>query len=255
MDLFFNIEKAQDYKSPAQIARVLTEDWGARNLFCTSCRQNSLEATPNNTKVVDFICDNCCETYQMKSRKNPIGNKVVDAAYAPMIDSIKRNTAPNLFLLHYNQEKYCVENLIVVPRHFLSPSCIEPRRPLGPKARRAGWVGCNIVLKHLPVDGRISIVRDRELVRASEVRKQYDRFKFLSGKKDDLRGWTADVLKVVRELGKKDFNIDEVYAFESYLQKFHPANKHIRPKIRQQLQMLRDKGILKFKGKGEYCFI
>ncbi|MBU4321487.1 hypothetical protein KJ830_01555 [bacterium] len=30
---------------------------------------------------------------------------------------------------------------------------------------------------------------------------------------------------------------------------------HIRPKICQQLQILRDKGILKFKGNGEYSFI
>ncbi|RJQ53985.1 MAG: restriction endonuclease, partial [Nitrospiraceae bacterium] len=31
-----------------------------------------------------------------------------------------------------------------------------------------------------------------------------------------------------------------------------PDNKHIRPKIRQQLQILRDKGIVEFKGQGRY---
>ncbi|MDP2276776.1 MAG: hypothetical protein Q8K51_00980 [Nitrospirota bacterium] len=29
----------------------------------------------------------------------------------------------------------------------------------------------------------------------------------------------------------------------------------LRPKIHQQLQILRDKGILKFKGNGQYSFI
>jgi type II restriction enzyme len=58
----------------------------------------------------------------------------------------------------------------------------------------------------------------------------------------------------VRELGKTDFTLDEVYVFDKQLQKLHPENKHIHPKIRQQLQILRDKGILEFKGKGKYSF-
>jgi type II restriction enzyme len=45
-----------------------------------------------------------------------------------------------------------------------------------------------------------------------------------------------------------------VYAYDEQLQKLHPENKHIRPKIRQQLQILRDRGILEFKGQGKYQF-
>jgi len=33
---------------------------------------------------------------------------------------------------------------------------------------------------------------------------------------------------------------------DKQIQQLHPENKHIRPKIRQQLQLLRDKGILEF---------
>jgi type II restriction enzyme len=87
------------------------------------------------------------------------------------------------------------------------------------------------------------------------IRECYNIFRFLLEKRYDARGWTADVLKVVRELGKTDFTLDEVYAFDKQLQKLHPENKHIRPKIRQQLQILRDKGILEFRGKGKYSFI
>ena len=89
MNLCFDIEKAQRYKSPSQIARVLTEDWAARNLFVfpvivTDCRLR------DNTKVIDFVCGDCSETYQLKSRNQPLGDKVLDAAYEPMIDSVKR---------------------------------------------------------------------------------------------------------------------------------------------------------------------
>ena len=255
MDLSFDRTKADGYKSLSQIARVLTEDWSGRNLFCVSCKQNSLESAPDNTAVYDFVCKGCEETYQLKSRKRPLGNKVVDAAYAPMIASIKKNKAPNLLLMHYNAKEYCVEDLIVVPRYFLSVSCIEKRRPLAPTARRAGWVGCNILLSHLPVDGRISIIKEQRVIGRSDIRKRYERFKFLLEKRPELRGWTSDVLKVVRALNKDNFTLEEVYAQEPSLKKLHPTNKHIRAKIRQQLQLLRDKGLVEFVKPGSYKII
>ena len=60
------------------------------------------------------------------------------------------------------------------------------------------------------------------------------------------QGWTDDVLKVVRSLGKRRFSLDEVYQQAIHLQRIHPDNQHIEAKIRQQLQLLRDRGILKF---------
>lgn len=252
MDLCFNIEKANAYKSPSQIARVLTEDWGERNLFCVSCRQDKVVKARDNTRVVDFVCERCKETYQLKSRSSPLRNKVLDAAYNPMIDFIKRNMAPNLVLMHYDNESYCVENLILVPRYFLTPSCIEPRKPLSQAARRAGWIGCNILLNELPADGRITVIHDRRFAGYGQVREHYGRFSFLAEKKYEVRGWMADVLKVIRDLGKREFTLEEVYAFEPHLQRLHPENRYIRPKIRQQLQFLRDKGILAFRGRGRY---
>jgi hypothetical protein len=40
----------------------------------------------------------------------------------------------------------------------------------------------------------------------------------------------------------------EVYAFASELEKLHPGNRHIKDKIRQQLQVLRDAGIFNSTG-------
>jgi type II restriction enzyme len=53
-------------------------------------------------------------------------------------------------------------------------------------------------------------------------------------------------------LGKKEFNLAAVYAHETPLARLHPGNHHVRDKIRQQLQVLRDADLLKFLGHGEY---
>jgi type II restriction enzyme len=44
----------------------------------------------------------------------------------------------------------------------------------------------------------------------------------------------------------------ELYAFEGILSARYPGNRHVRAKIRQQLQVLRDKGYLGFDGDGNY---
>ena len=56
----------------------------------------------------------------------------------------------------------------------------------------------------------------------------------------------------VDKLGRKDFSLDDVYTFEKELNKKHPDNRHIKDKIRQQLQVLRDKGYLEFTSRGNY---
>jgi type II restriction enzyme len=62
--------------------------------------------------------------------------------------------------------------------------------------------------------------------------------------KENERGWTLDVLSIVRRLAKQEFRNEDVYAFANELEKLHPDNRHVRDKIRQQLQVLRDTGFL-----------
>jgi type II restriction enzyme len=68
----------------------------------------------------------------------------------------------------------------------------------------------------------------------------------------EKRGWTLDVLQVVQSLGKLEFTLADVYAHAAALARLHPNNAHIRDKIRQQLQVLRDLGLLTFLGSGSY---
>jgi len=59
----------------------------------------------------------------------------------------------------------------------------------------------------------------------------------------------------VKNLHKDFFTLDDVYACADFLQNRHPNNSHIQDKIRQQLQFLRDKGLIEFKGNGKYSLI
>ena len=71
---------------------------------------------------------------------------------------------------------------------------------------------------------------------------------------DDItnREWLMDVLACINKIPQNEFSLDEIYAFEDELQNEHPNNHHIRAKIRQQLQVLRDEGCLAFLGDGKY---
>ena len=66
------------------------------------------------------------------------------------------------------------------------------------------------------------------------------------------KGWLLDVMRSIEKLGEPEFTLDDIYALENELQKLHPENKHIKDKIRQQLQVLRDKGYLDFTARGRY---
>jgi type II restriction enzyme len=169
-----------------------------------------------------------------------------------MVRAIQENRTPNLFALHYEPSGWKVANLILIP-HFAFPlSAIEKRTPLGPSARRAGWVGCNILLHAIPPDARIAIISDGRPASPKEVRREYARLRPLAKLDARQRGWTLDVLNSIRSLRKADFNLSEAYSFERTLAQLHPANRHVRDKIRQQLQVLRDLKLLEFVGRGKY---
>jgi type II restriction enzyme len=145
-----------------------------------------------------------------------------------------------------------VQDLLLVPRMFFTESVIEKRKPLGPNARRAGWIGCNILLGNIPPDGKIPMISSGVPVLKARVREEFSRVKQLAQLPPSLRGWTLDVLRAVRELGKPEFTLQEMYEFEPQLKALHPNNRNVRPKIRQQLQVLRDLGLLRFGERASY---
>jgi len=246
MDLTFDRSLAEDYKSPSQIARVLTESWFENEMYCLNCTSNSLKKLPDNTKVKDFLCPDCQQSYQLKAKSSKFGNKVANSAYEPKVKRIKKGKSPNWAFLEYGRDEYIVENLMIVPSYFMTLDTVEARKPLSEDARRSGWVGSNILLNELPDEARLYVVRDGEVIDRNDVRNSWKKFDFMKEESLTSKGWTKDVLKCVREMGKKEFTLDEMYEFEDKLKELHPENKHVEAKIRQQLQKLRDEGVLEF---------
>ncbi len=251
MNLQCRIDLASKYKSGSQIARVLSEDWCTRELYCPACSSDSLTGSKPNNPAVDFACAKCEQPFQLKSLRHWNPKKIVDAGYEAMLRAIRADRTPNLLVLQYSSA-WLVQNLLLVPRMFFSESVIEKRKPLGSHARRAGWVGCNILLGEIPADGKIAIISAGVPVLKKRVREEFSRVKQLAELPPSLRGWTLDVLRAIRQLGKSDFSLQELYAFESELKALHPQNHNVRPKVRQQLQVLRDIGLISFQSPGNY---
>jgi type II restriction enzyme len=240
------------YKSASQRARVCTESWGAASLYCPACDSRHINALPSGTHAADFTCPSCASRFQLKSKSSAFGNRVIDGAYAAMHRSIISDETPNLFLLHYQLPKLTVENVLLIPHFAFTLSFLEKRKPLSPAARRAGWVGCNFLLDRIPVDARIPVIQDGQPVNSAKVRKAYEKLRPLEKLNVQRRGWTLDVLQIVKGLDKREFILKEVYDREDALARLHPNNAHVRDKIRQQLQVLRDIGLVEFLGGGHY---
>ncbi len=145
-----------------------------------------------------------------------------------------------------------MRDLLLIPSFAFPESAVIERKPLALTARRAGWIGCNIALAHIPQEARIAIVEQGIVNPVAAVRASYAKVKPLSNIKATERGWTLDVLTAVRRLQESEFSTTEAYSFEPELQRLHPHNHHVREKIRQQLQVLRDTGFLVHEGRSRW---
>ena len=253
MKLNFDEQLATNYKSSSQKVRVLTEQWVDNSIFCPNCGRLDIDKYPNNKPVADFYCSNCREDYELKSKQSTIGAKIVDGAYRTMLERLSGSNNPNLFLLNYDLLNLEVTNFLVIPKHFFVPEIIEKRRPLAATARRAGWTGCNILLRSIPQTGKIFFIRNKRIVAKEKVLAEWQKTIFLrEEKRISIKSWLIDTMRCIEKLGKNEFSLEDMYAFEKELSKLHPENKHLKDKIRQQLQVLRDKGYVEFIRRGNY---
>lgn len=252
MNLRLDDSLSVNYRSKAQIARVLTEDWVHRNMYCPRCGFAHIEKFESNRPVADFICLECGNEYELKSKSGTLGSKINNGAYNTMIERISSNNNPDFFFITYSNVEHKVNDFIFIPKHFFVPGIIEKRNPLGPNARRAGWVGCTILIDKVPIQGRIFIISDGEIANKNSVLSKVNQSDNLEIADTNSRGWLMDILNCVNRIPNSLFTLNDVYRFENELQIKYPGNNNVRPKIRQQLQFLRDRGILEFLGDGKY---
>jgi type II restriction enzyme len=98
----------------------------------------------------------------------------------------------------------------------------------------------------------VSLVKNSTIENRKNVVETWEKTAFLGKQKKENRGWTIEVLKVIERISEKEFNLNQVYQFENDLKSKFPNNNFVKDKIRQQLQVLREKGLLEFKGNGVY---
>ena len=206
MNLHFDETLAVNYKSSSQKIRVMSEFWLVENLFCPCCGNLNIEKIKNNSPVADIFCRNCGEIFELKSKKNSIGSKIVDGAYHTIIERINSNSNPQLFVMNYS-EKLSVTDLIFVPKFFFTLDIIEKRKPLSENARRAGWTGCNILYEKIPEQGKIDIIRDGKEIEIEKILSSYSQTKKLQTENINLRGWLLDVLNCVNKIKSETFTL------------------------------------------------
>jgi type II restriction enzyme len=245
-------ESQSPYTSGTQKARAWTEAWVSAWAYCPHCGNAKMSQFPNNSPLADFLCGSCSEEFELKSQKSKFGAKVADGAYNTKCERLAASNNPNLLLMNYDVKSLSVVNLLIVPKHFFVREIIEERKPLAATARRAGWIGSNIVLSRVPESGKICIVKSGVVRPKDAVLEEWQKTLFLRNESPETRGWLLDVMKCAESLGKRDFTLEELYAFERHLGDLYPGNQNVKPKIRQQLQYLRDRGFIEFVSRGNY---
>ena len=179
MNLNFENIQVNQYHSASQIARVKTESWVANNMYCPRCGNLHINHFGNNRPVADFYCSNCKNEFELKSKTGPLDKKINDGAYSTMIERITSNANPDFFFMNYSKEFQCVRDLILIPKHFFVPDIIEKRKPLAETARRAGWIGCNILIEKIPLQGRVEIIKNGKVNDINVVLNKVNKGKLL----------------------------------------------------------------------------
>jgi len=251
MNLTCDLSLAARYHSPSQQARVLSEDWFARNAYCLACDADELQKTPANTKATDFVCPKCSHRYELKAFKNRRPKSLVDGAFGTMMEQVRAGKAPTLCLLERTQD-WQIKGLTAIHSSFLLPEAIRARTPLSEIAERSKWVGCTILLDRIDNNADVEVIENGVVQPAEDVRRSFQRFLPLAKKRVVQRGWTVLTLRTIRALKMASFVTRDLYALERVFAKAYPNNHHIEEKIRQQLQILRDLGVLAFDGRGKY---
>jgi HKD family nuclease len=110
------------------------------------------------------------------------------------------------------------------------------------------------IISSIPKEKRKKIVvSDKSLFKGIEEINPEDRFD--GGTESvisNLTSWKKDVFECLIKIPDDIFTLRQVYSFEKQLGFLHPHNNNIQEKIRQQLQYLRDIGLIEFIKPGVY---
>jgi hypothetical protein len=129
-----------------------------RHVPCPRCNKpRHLAKLQRNFQCADLICKFCGYLAQVKAATlsgTTRPDRVLGAAWAPQHEQIIAGIYHGLFIVGFSQVGRLVR-IDYIPAHILqtTPEIFEPRNPLRPTAKRAGWQGFNYNLTKVPPVG------------------------------------------------------------------------------------------------------
>tara|TARA_Y100001973_G_scaffold16679_1_gene24252 strand:- start:1688 stop:2179 length:492 start_codon:yes stop_codon:yes gene_type:complete len=141
-----------EWKSASKIYGEAVEYWVAENLKCPEC-SGILIKLRANVPSIDHVCGSCNSNFQVKAKHGKIlkedgSASIQGAEYKTTLNSLTEVILGwSMIMVSYSREKNMVEGVHYVPGSKIKEKNIVPRKPLSPKARRAGWQGCNIIFE------------------------------------------------------------------------------------------------------------
>ena len=67
-----------------------------------------------------------------------------------------------------------------------------------------------------------------------------------------LTGWKLEMFFCLNSISGQMFSLKDAYYYENHFKIKYPDNKNVKAKIRQQIQFLRDLGLIEFLSDGKY---
>lgn len=240
-------QTVKNKSSKKQIIKAITEHWTANNIFCPIC-WSALDKHKTDKPINDLFCIDCKNDFELKSEKWKFAKKIPWGSYDKAIQTIEEKPM-HLFVLKYSDD-FTITNFLVVPKYFFTKDIIVKR----PKAlkNRPNYFMSDIDFSAIPESWKIHYIQNGTYKTRTQILQEWEKIKFLENEKLESKWWIFDIMKCIEKLNKKEFSLQEMYSFEKDLQNLYPENKNIKPKIRQQLQFLRDKWYLEFSQRWKY---
>lgn len=240
--------KVKNKNAKKQIIKVLTEHWTANNIFCPVC-WSALDNHKIDKPINDLFCIDCNDDFELKAEEWKFWKKIAWWNYDKAIKTIEEKPM-HLFVLKYSKD-YTITNFLVVPKYFFTKDVII-KRPK-PLKRRPNYYMSDIDFSAIPESWKIHYINNWTYKSRTEILEEWNKIKFLENIKDkkwekkwESKGWLLDIMLSIEKLDKKEFHLKELNIFLDELKLKYPENNNIEAKIRQKLQILRNKWYIEF---------
>lgn len=143
------IQSEKKWTSNSKIVGEAVEDC-VITMLCPICNNKELIKYNMNEKSKDVMCKGCNCQIQIKAKKQikkeETSLKLLGAEYKTTCSSIKENNVHYLVILYsVTNDIYTINDIYFINSEDINETCIIPRKPLSPTAKRAGWQGCTLI--------------------------------------------------------------------------------------------------------------